>query len=72
MEPQETSWHELTYQDAKERLDHLNTRLQEAGYHAKFRLVIDQGWDVIFDDNGELEIEETVEDAERIVEELCG
>jgi len=49
----------------------LNTRLQEAGYHARFRLVIDYGWDVIFDDNGELEIVETVGDAERIMNEFC-
>jgi len=66
------SWHDLTYEDVKERLHQLNARLQEGGYHAQFRLVIDDyGWDVIFDDGGELEIVDAVEDAELIMNEFC-
>jgi hypothetical protein len=64
--------YELTYEDAKERLDQLNVRLQKGGYHSKFRLAIDDyGWDVIFDDGGELEVVDTVESAELIMNEFC-
>lgn len=71
IDSKETSWHELTWEDAKKRLDELNARLQEGGYHSKFRLAIDRyGWDVIFDDGGELEIVDTVEDAELIMNEF--
>ena len=67
-----TSWDELSDEDLNDRLEDLNARLQAAGYHSHFRLAIDDyGWDVLFDDGGQLEVVKTTEDAERIMDEFC-
>lgn len=70
---EDTYWHELADDDIGQKLDQLNRRLQDTGYRTRFRVIRDEfGWDVILDDGGELELVETIEDAEKIVRELCG
>jgi hypothetical protein len=67
-----TSWHELTDEDLDQRLDEMNERLQAAGYRSRFKVVTDAyGWDVLFDDGGEPEIVDTVEEADEIMDEFC-
>jgi hypothetical protein len=68
-----TGWHDLAGLDVDEKLDELNRFLEDRGFRSRFRLLADHyGWDVLFDDGGESQIVNTVEDAERIVQELCG
>lgn len=67
-----SGWHDLASVDVDEKLGELNRVLERRGFRSRFRLVADHyGWDVLFDDGSEPEIVETVEDAERIVDELC-
>ena len=69
----ESSWHQLAWVEVDERLEELNERLREHGFRSRFRITVDPyGWDVLFDDGGEPVIVDTVEYAERIVDELCG
>jgi hypothetical protein len=67
-----TSWHELADDEIDAKLDELNGMLKERGYHTRFRIVRDEfGWDVVVDDRGKPELVKTVEQAERVIEELC-
>lgn len=68
-----TRWHELSKGGLYDKLGELNRRLSEHGFRTRFRVTIDEyGWDVIVDDGGDLELVKTVQEAEDIVEELCG
>jgi hypothetical protein len=68
-----TSWHELAGDEIYAKLDQLNGTLKEGGYHTRFRIVRDEfGWDVVVDDGGKPELVKTIEQAESVVEELCG
>ena len=70
---EDTGWHSLTSTEITERLTRLNSFLEERGFRTRFRVVRDEfGWDVIVDDGGKPDVVETVEEAECIVEELCG
>jgi hypothetical protein len=68
-----TSWHELADDEIYAKLDELNGMLKERGYHTRFRVARDEfGWDVVVDDGGKPELVKTVEEAENIVQQLCG
>lgn len=72
-EPEGTGWHELVDEEVDEKLSQLNSFLEKRGFRTRFRVARDEfGWDVIVDDVGKLEFVETVEEAETIVEKLCG
>jgi hypothetical protein len=71
-ETESTDWHLLAEEEVDEKLDELNTQLEERGFRTRFRVALDEfGWDVIIDDGGELELVKTIEEAENIVESLC-
>jgi hypothetical protein len=70
-EPENTDWHELADEEIVEKLNHLNRFLEERGFRTRFRITRDEfGWDVIVNDGAEVGIVKTVEEAEKIVEEL--
>jgi len=70
-----TNWHELTDDEIEEELSELNGQLRQRGLRSRFEVVLDDvelDWYVVLDDGVGREIVETVEEAEEIVEELCG
>ena len=68
-----TCWHELSKGDLYDKLAELNRRLSEHGFRTRFRVTADKyGSDVIVDDGGGVELVKTVQEAEDIVEKLCG
>lgn len=72
-EAEGTDWHELVDEEVNEKVSQLNGFLEKRGFRTRFRIARDEfGWGVIVDDLGKLEFVETVEEAETIVEKLCG
>jgi len=70
-----TNWHEWTDDEIEEELSELNGQLRQRGLRSRFEVVLDDvelDWYVVLDDGVGREIVETVEEAEEIVEELCG